>query len=291
LDNLTNSPSPNIRLPNGGLVVYGKDAATIEFYKLDTTVRGQDSTTEPEFSHSFEYLPESVISRVQQLLYESYPNCFVSLLPQNTNNNILFNNTGPTDDFFNLTRAIIMGSGNTGNISIDTRSVQQEDQLVQQRLRDLRQRDQQQQQTDQQQRLRDQQQRLRDQQQRLQDQQQRLRDQQQRLRDQQQQGRERHQQILEINSSNGGVAAAVIVNLKSNKKQKTKGTHWSDALDTTHDTPGEGCVICMERQKKVFIDPCGHTSLCITCSKQMYEKKKMACPICRGAIVAIKETF
>lgn len=77
------------------------------------------------------------------------------------------------------------------------------------------------------------------------------------------------------------------------KKKKKVNDHWSDQLDPSHDIKGETCVICMDHEKKVFINPCGHTSLCITCAKELYTKNKIAltCPICRKPISSIKEMF
>lgn len=68
---------------------------------------------------------------------------------------------------------------------------------------------------------------------------------------------------------------------------------WKQRLDPSHDIPGESCVICMEREKKVFVDPCGHTSFCITCSKELMNRSDevLQCPLCNTRINFIKETF
>lgn len=73
--------------------------------------------------------------------------------------------------------------------------------------------------------------------------------------------------------------------------------HWSSQLLESKDTKATSdattCQICMENEKRVYIHPCGHTSMCITCSKNMYKDKKsgLVCPFCKTRIEFIKETF
>lgn len=46
------------------------------------------------------------------------------------------------------------------------------------------------------------------------------------------------------------------------------------------------CVICMAKPEEVAVDPCGHLSMCKTCSEQV-----QACPVCRGPIGKLLRVF
>ena len=54
--------------------------------------------------------------------------------------------------------------------------------------------------------------------------------------------------------------------------------------------PSEGdddelmCVVCMERERTVFLQPCGHVILCSRCCDEVLAKSSL-CPICRTQVV------
>ena len=50
------------------------------------------------------------------------------------------------------------------------------------------------------------------------------------------------------------------------------------------------CVVCMDGKKEIFIDPCGHISVCRECINNI-EQDTNKCPICRGSITTYKQAF
>ena len=47
------------------------------------------------------------------------------------------------------------------------------------------------------------------------------------------------------------------------------------------------CVVCMERQKRFVVVPCGHHCLCETCVGAI----NGVCPVCRGAAASTLKVF
>lgn len=45
------------------------------------------------------------------------------------------------------------------------------------------------------------------------------------------------------------------------------------------DTTSQECIICLDNNKEVIVDPCGHFYMCRGCSKSINN-----CPLCRGPI-------
>ncbi len=78
---------------------------------------------------------------------------------------------------------------------------------------------------------------------------------------------------------------------------KVVSSHWSDHLVESKDTKAASeataCQICMENEKRVYIHPCRHTSMCIKCSKDLYKQQKnnLVCPFCKTSVEFINETF
>ena len=50
------------------------------------------------------------------------------------------------------------------------------------------------------------------------------------------------------------------------------------------------CVVCMDRHRSAYLEPCGHGVLCSDCSVQIV-KTKALCPICKQSIQNVKPLF
>jgi len=46
------------------------------------------------------------------------------------------------------------------------------------------------------------------------------------------------------------------------------------------------CIVCMSKPQEMAVDPCGHLSMCYSCSSQMKE-----CPLCRGPVEKLLRIF
>lgn len=54
-----------------------------------------------------------------------------------------------------------------------------------------------------------------------------------------------------------------------------------------NDSEQRQCVVCMDRESLVVIIPCGHLCVCQPCSSCC----KQLCPVCRGAITQMVQTY
>jgi hypothetical protein len=51
------------------------------------------------------------------------------------------------------------------------------------------------------------------------------------------------------------------------------------------------CTVCMERQRTIRFDPCGHMAACAYCTEKIMESQGQRCPICRVAVARAQRTF
>jgi len=49
------------------------------------------------------------------------------------------------------------------------------------------------------------------------------------------------------------------------------------------------CIICSDRRRDVVLVPCGHLSICLTCSNLLPEPKR--CPVCRSDVTQIVKVY
>ena len=53
-----------------------------------------------------------------------------------------------------------------------------------------------------------------------------------------------------------------------------------------YNNDGDDCCICMDNEKNIMLDPCGHICVCEKCSNKLE-----TCPICRSKISAKKKVY
>ncbi|KAH0535037.1 hypothetical protein KQX54_012194, partial [Cotesia glomerata] len=46
------------------------------------------------------------------------------------------------------------------------------------------------------------------------------------------------------------------------------------------------CVICLDHERDMLLQPCGHVSMCVGCSNQTVRERMRFCPVCRENIVS-----
>jgi hypothetical protein len=51
--------------------------------------------------------------------------------------------------------------------------------------------------------------------------------------------------------------------------------------------PAMICIVCSERKKETYFEPCKHVCCCLKCA-QLVAKKQTKCPVCRNEIVGIE---
>nr|GMC66320.1 RNA-binding protein MEX3B-like isoform X3 [Ipomoea batatas] len=53
---------------------------------------------------------------------------------------------------------------------------------------------------------------------------------------------------------------------------------------------GHVCVICYDKKRSCFFDPCGHCATCYACAKRIVEDAR-TCPFCRRIIHKVRRLF
>jgi hypothetical protein len=51
------------------------------------------------------------------------------------------------------------------------------------------------------------------------------------------------------------------------------------------------CMLCLDEEPTVVIQPCGHKCLCEECSKQLYQAGDIRCPMCMGKDCGMREAI
>jgi hypothetical protein len=66
-------------------------------------------------------------------------------------------------------------------------------------------------------------------------------------------------------------------------------SEWPDEPAGIAGTAEELCVICIDRKRATVCLPCGHTCLCVTCSR--VQPRRETCVICRALLTEIKRLY
>lgn len=67
-------------------------------------------------------------------------------------------------------------------------------------------------------------------------------------------------------------------------KQKTNKIH--DANSVLYN-----CIVCMDRQRTIRFEPCGHMATCVSCSEEIMTEHDSVCPLCRTRVTKAQRTF
>lgn len=67
------------------------------------------------------------------------------------------------------------------------------------------------------------------------------------------------------------------------REERTPPEEKEPPEDITTEIESMQCVICMDNQKRVATQPCGHVAACVSCYKKLAVK---ICPICRHTVYA-----
>lgn len=51
------------------------------------------------------------------------------------------------------------------------------------------------------------------------------------------------------------------------------------------------CVVCMDRQRTIRLEPCGHMATCVQCTEEIINVRGSRCPLCRVAVTTTQRTF
>lgn len=51
------------------------------------------------------------------------------------------------------------------------------------------------------------------------------------------------------------------------------------------------CVVCMDRQRTMRLEPCGHMATCVQCTEEIINIRGSLCPLCRVAVTRAQRTF
>jgi pyrimidine deaminase RibD-like protein len=51
------------------------------------------------------------------------------------------------------------------------------------------------------------------------------------------------------------------------------------------------CTVCMDRQRTIRLDPCGHMATCASCTEKIMESQGRTCPVCRVPVTRAQRTF
>ena len=51
------------------------------------------------------------------------------------------------------------------------------------------------------------------------------------------------------------------------------------------------CTVCMDRQRTIRFDPCGHMATCASCTEKIMENQGGTCPLCRVPVTRAQRTF
>jgi pyrimidine deaminase RibD-like protein len=51
------------------------------------------------------------------------------------------------------------------------------------------------------------------------------------------------------------------------------------------------CTVCMDRQRTIRLDPCGHMATCASCTEKIMENQGRTCPVCRVPVTRAQRTF
>ncbi|KAH7420673.1 hypothetical protein KP509_13G016500 [Ceratopteris richardii] len=64
-----------------------------------------------------------------------------------------------------------------------------------------------------------------------------------------------------------------------------------DDVDASDASENSLCIICFDRQRNSFYDPCGHCVACHACSKKIVKEKNAVCPLCREQIRFVRKVY
>ena len=67
-------------------------------------------------------------------------------------------------------------------------------------------------------------------------------------------------------------------------KQETERIH--DANSVLYN-----CAICMDRQRTMRLEPCGHMATCAQCTEEILNRRGSTCPLCRMGVTRAQRTF
>lgn len=76
----------------------------------------------------------------------------------------------------------------------------------------------------------------------------------------------------EYSSADYGSSAETSAGASTSKTRKGRRRPW--------------CIVCMSKPQEMAVDPCGHLSMCFSCSSQVKE-----CPLCRGPVEKMLRIF
>jgi len=51
------------------------------------------------------------------------------------------------------------------------------------------------------------------------------------------------------------------------------------------------CIVCMDRQRTISFEPCGHMATCLSCSEEIMTEHGSICPLCRTRVTKAQRTF
>lgn len=51
------------------------------------------------------------------------------------------------------------------------------------------------------------------------------------------------------------------------------------------------CTVCMDRQRTIRFDPCGHMATCAVCTEKIMDNHIGTCPLCRVPVTRAQRTF
>lgn len=51
------------------------------------------------------------------------------------------------------------------------------------------------------------------------------------------------------------------------------------------------CMVCMDQQRTIRLDPCGHMATCASCTETIMSTGNSLCPLCRTPITRAQRTF
>ena len=51
------------------------------------------------------------------------------------------------------------------------------------------------------------------------------------------------------------------------------------------------CTVCMDKQRTIRLDPCGHMATCASCTEKTMDSQGRTCPVCRVPVTRAQRTF